>query len=203
MNTNAAALADILRNLTPCRNPEQAAADLLDQFGSFSAVLEARPEALRKHVSAGTAEKLSAILPAFRAYEAAKMETPQQISNHREFESFCKSLVAGERTEKFYVICVNTQCRILGTRCISSGSLSEVAAYPRLVAETALNYNAAAVFLCHNHPGGTCAPSAEDINSTNQLQKMLKAIDVRLLDHAIIAGLNVYSMIAHGDINYR
>ena len=90
--------------------------------------------------------------------------------------------------EEFWVICVNAQCRVLGQQLISTGSLSEVSAYPRLVMEAVLTYNAHSVFFCHNHPGGTCAPSQEDIASTLQLQRLLRGVDVMTLDHMIIAG---------------
>ena len=69
--------------------------------------------------------------------------------------------------------------------------------------ETALNYNAHSVLLCHNHPGGTCAPSPEDISSTLQLQRLLNGVGILVLDHIIVAGSNTYSMIEHGDIDYR
>ena len=92
---------------------------------------------------------------------------------------------------------------MLGRRKISEGSLSEVSAYPRMVMETALNYNAHSVLLCHNHPGGTCAPSPEDITSTIQLQQLLNGVGILVLDHIIVANDKTYSMIQHGDIDYR
>ena len=101
------------------------------------------------------------------------------------------------------MIALNAQCNVLGRRRISEGSLSEVSAYPRLVMETALNYNAHSVLLCHNHPGGTCAPSQEDIASTLQLQRLLNGVGILVLDHIIVAGSVTYSMIEHGDIDYR
>lgn len=203
-NTNArATLANILSTVCGSRTPDETAAKLLDSFGSFKSVMEARPEALASVVSKVTAKKLSAILPAARALIAAESEEPELIGNVRELESYCKALVMGERIEKFFVIAVNSRCRVVGTRCIATGSLSEVAAYPRLVMETALNYNAHSVFLCHNHPGGTCAPSSEDISSTLQLQRMLRSVGIMILDHVIIAGANAYSMAQHSDIEFR
>ena len=92
---------------------------------------------------------------------------------------------------------------INGYQQISEGSLSEVSAYPRRVAEVALNLNAHSVLLCHNHPGGTSSPSPEDITSTLQLQRLLKGIGITLLDHIIVAGNATYSMVQHGDISYR
>lgn len=203
-NTNArATLANILSTVCGSRTPDETAAKLLDSFGSFKSVMEARPEALASVVSKVTAKKLSAILPAARALIAAESEEPELIGNVRELESYCKALVMGERIEKFFVIAVNARCRVIGVRCISTGSLSEVSAYPRLVMETAMNYNAHSVFLCHNHPGGTCAPSSEDISSTLQLQRMLRSVGIMILDHVIIAGANAYSMAQHSDIEFR
>jgi len=131
------------------------------------------------------------------------MNAPSKISNSREAENYCLSLLAGERLENFYVIALNAKCNVLGQRRISTGSLSEVSAYPRLVMETALNYNAHSVLLCHNHPGGTCAPSPEDISSTLQLQRLLNGVGILVLDHIVVAGDRTYSMIQHGDIDYR
>ena len=78
-----------------------------------------------------------------------------------------------------------------------------MSAYPRSVVETALNYNAHSVFFCHNHPGGTCGPSAEDISSTIQLQRILNGIGILVLDHMIVAGSQSYSMSQHGDLDFR
>ena len=86
---------------------------------------------------------------------------------------------------------------------ISEGSLSEVNAYPRMVMETALNYNAHSILLCHNHPGGTNYPSPEDIKSTLILQKLLNGVGILIVDHIIISGDEAYSMVQHGDIDYR
>ena len=101
------------------------------------------------------------------------------------------------------MVALNAQCKVIGKRRISTGSLSEVSAYPRLVMETALNYNAHSVLLSHNHPGGTCAPSPEDISSTVQLQKLLHGVGILVLDHIIVANDNTYSMVMHNDISYR
>ncbi len=199
---------DILTTLIGFTNAGKApkvAADLLDAFGSLKGVLEARPEQLRTvaGVGAKTAALISAIVPFVRVWNREAMSTPDRIGNSREAEKYCLSLLAGRRTEGFYVIALNAKCNILGARLISEGSLSEVSAYPRMVMETALNYNAHSVLLCHNHPGGTCAPSPEDIASTVQLQRLLNGVGILVLDHIIVANESTYSMIQHGDIDYR
>lgn len=178
---------------------------LLEQFGSLKGVLEARPEMLQtvKGVGESQATILSMAVPLAKVWERCCMENPQKITNRTELEAYCKSRLLGQRTEKFIVICVDAKCKLLGQRVISEGSLSEVSAYPRSVVETALNYNAYSVFFCHNHPGGTCAPSAEDVTSTVQLQRLLNGIGILVLDHIIVAGNQTYSMAQHGDIDFR
>lgn len=178
---------------------------LFTEFGSFKGILEARPDQLMKipGVTKKTATMISMITPLARVWERCNMGDVKSIRNFREASAFCKSLVMGERTERFYVICLNAKCSLLGTRKISEGSLNEVSAYPRLVAETALNYNAHSVLFCHNHPGGTCAPSSEDIASTLKLQRVLNAMGILVLDHIIVAGSNTYSMAQRGDVEFR
>ncbi len=178
---------------------------LYDSFGSFKGILEARPEQLLQvpHVTEKAATMIAMITPLVRVWERCNMVTPNQITNARESQTYAKSLLMGERTERFFVIALNTRCQVLGVRKISEGSLSEVSAYPRSVAETALNYNAHSVIFAHNHPDGTCAPSSEDIASTLQLQRMLNAMGILVLDHIIVAGSNTYSMAQQGDIEFR
>jgi len=178
---------------------------LIDTFGSLKGVLEARPEQLMAVEGIGkqAATLISMVVPLTRVWHRCAMEVPDRIGNSREAENYCLSILAGERTERFYVVSLNAKCNVLGRRKISEGSLSEVSAYPRMVMETALNYNAHSVLLCHNHPGGTCAPSPEDISSTIQLQRLLNGVGILVLDHIIVAGDRTYSMIQHGDIDYR
>ena len=185
-------------------NKETIAAALLEQFGNLKNVLEARPEQLRAVPGIGpkTASLIASFLPMVKIWQRVNMTAPASIRNAREAELYCKSLLSGLRNEEFWVICLNAKCDVIGKRRISSGSLSEVSAYPRLVAETALNYNAHSVLLSHNHPGGTCAPSPEDISSTLQLQRLLGGLGILVLDHVIVAKDFTYIMIGHGDIDY-
>ena len=205
MLSDPEALAVVLGLARGAADPAMLAARLLDAFGSLKAVFEARPEQLGKvdGMNAARVQVLSMARPLVRLFQKLQMQEPQRIGNSREAEAYCLSLLQGERLEKFYVVALNAQCKVLGRRCISSGSLAEVSAYPRLVMETALNYNAHSVLLSHCHPGGTCAPSPEDITSTIQLQQLLNGVGILVLDHIIVAGDRTYSMIQHGDIDYR
>lgn len=178
---------------------------LFDHFGSLRGIIEARPEQLMcvEGMTFAKASLISLIVPMTRVWHRCVMDFPDRIGNYREAENYCLSLLAGERNESFFAIALNSKCNVLGKRRISMGSLSEVSAYPRLVLETALNYNAHSILLTHCHPGLTCAPSPEDISSTLQLQRLLNGVGILVLDHIIVAGNRTYSMIQHGDMDYR
>ena len=195
------ALELILSTIAPTAKPSTAA-ELLNHFGSLKTVIEAPTAALARYTTPATAEKLAALLPIIRLYRSREAETPRQIGNRHELETYCKALQEGNRTEHFYLISVNAQCRIISADLISEGSLSEAPAYPRRILEIALNNNAHSVFLCHNHPGGTCAPSREDIASTIQLQRVLSTIGIMVLDHMIVANGKCYSMAQNGDLEF-
>ena len=198
-------LSTILSYANGTKDTSSLVARLLDSFGSLKAVLEARPEQLLKvdGMNRTRASLISLMIPMARVWQRCASNVPDHIGNSREAENYCMSLLIGERLENFWVIALNAKCNVLGKRRISTGSLSEVSAYPRLVMETALNYNAHSVLLTHNHPGGTVAPSPEDISSTIQLQRLLNGVGILVLDHIIVAGDKTYSMIQHGDIDYR
>ena len=190
-------ILQLLLSYTGGEKSAQLAERLLDTFGNLKGVLEARPEQIQmvKGIGNRTASLIGIVIPMVRTWSRLCQEIPDRIGNSREAENYCLSLTAGERLEGFWVIALNAKCSVLGKR--------KVSAYPRLVMETALNYNAHSVLLTHNHPGGTCAPSPEDISSTIQLQRLLNGVGILVLDHIIVAGDRTYSMIQHGDIDYR
>ena len=136
--------------------------ELLDAFGSLKGVLEARPEQLMavKGVGEETATLISLMLPMFRRYNACVCEERKRLVTRGEAQNYCRALMAGWRTERFYVLCLSVDNQLLGQRLVAEGTLAEVPAYPRTVVETALNYNAHSVVLCHNHPSGSASPSA-------------------------------------------
>ena len=201
--TPAEKLAAIIRATTNSKHPDRDTATLLEAFGSVSAILESPAESIAAYVGNATAERLSTLLPIIRLYEAEKAGNPAQIANRRELEAYCKGFLLGNQIEEFWIIAVNAQCRVLGKKRISTGDVAEVSAYPRQVVRAALDLNAHSVFICHNHPGGSCAPSAQDLSTTVQLKRILNEMNIMLLDHVIIAGNSAYSLAQHGDIDFR
>jgi len=177
---------------------------LYEAFGSLKGILEARPEQLMrvKGMNKSRAGIVSMAVPIARLWQRSAMDEQDTINNIAKAEQYCKCLLAGERLEKLYAIALSSRCKVLGKRCISIGSISEVNCYPRVVLETALNYNAHSMLLCHNHPGGSLEPSREDISSTKTIQTVLKGVGIIILDHIIVSGTNAYSMKSHSDITY-
>jgi DNA repair protein RadC len=96
--------------------------------------------------------------------------------------------LAGLGHEVFVVIFLDAQNRVICSEEMFRGTLSQTAVYPREVLKKVLQHNAAAVILAHNHPSGVAEPSQADQQLTRALQKALELIDVRVLDHFVIAG---------------
>lgn len=174
---------------------------LLEVFGTLRGVLEAPVDQLCAVEGIGeeTAALISLMVPMFRRYEMCLCEKSRKLARYSEVQRYCTALMAGLRKERFYVICVSSQMRVLGQRLIAEGSLSEVPAYPRLVVETALNQNAYGIILCHNHPGGEAIPSMGDVDVTRELEAVLAKLGIALMEHIIVADNDCYSMIQHGD----
>ena len=174
---------------------------LLDTFGSLRGVLEAPVDQLTQVPGVGeeTATLLSLMVPMFRRYELCICQERKRLMNCREVKEYCSALLTGLRKERFYVISLSSQMKLLGQRIVGEGTLSEVPAYPRLVVETALNHNAYGVVLCHNHPGGEAVPSIGDVDVTRELEAMLSKLGIALMDHIIVADGKTYSMVQHGD----
>ena len=96
------------------------------------------------------------------------------------------------------VIYLNGRNQILKLEELFEGTLSTSAVYPREVVKRALDNNAAAIVLVHNHPSGNSTPSKDDLAITNKLKEATQSIDVSVHDHLIIAGNDVYSFADHG-----
>lgn len=175
---------------------------LLETFGSLKGVLEAHPDQLMtvKGVGEETATLLSLIVPMFRKYQECLCEERRVICLRSMAEEYCTALMSGLRMERFYVIALSSSMRVLGRRIVGEGSLGEVPAYPRLVVETALNYNAFGVILCHNHPGGIAEPSPNDVEVTKNIEAVLAHLNIRLIDHIIVADTQTYSMAGYGKL---
>lgn len=182
----------------PQKNVNPLAHQLLEKFGSLHNVLEAEPRQLCqvKGIGEYAAAFLSLFAPVARYAQIERAGERVTLTTRRQAEDFCTRLLEGERREVFYAICLNGQMQVLFSAMIAKGSLTDVPAYPRLVAEAALLHNAHSVMLCHNHPGGSLTPSQEDVEATRQLGAMLQGLEITLIDHMIVADGKALSMVA-------
>jgi DNA repair protein RadC len=128
-----------------------------------------------------------------------RIRTPGHLCNnpHATYD-YLRLALGTEEREAFMVLFLDAQNRLLSAEVLFRGSLTETSVYPREVCKAALRQNAAAAILAHNHPSGDARPSAADIAVTATLRDALQLLEVRLLDHFIIAGNTVYSLASSG-----
>ena len=107
---------------------------------------------------------------------------------------------AGQAHESFVVLFVDVKNCLLATEALFRGTLTHTSVYPREVVKAALHHNAAAVLLAHNHPSGAPQPSAADRALTQNLKQALALVDVRILDHFVVAGSRIFSFAEHGEL---
>ena len=114
-------------------------------------------------------------------------------------KKFCAlTLAQGDReVESVGVLCLNASNSVVHQQIISRGTVNQAPVYPREVAKVALLANATAVILVHNHPGGQCRASADDIELTNRMEAILESLGIHLHDHLIIAGNQCFSIVAN------
>ena len=100
--------------------------------------------------------------------------------------------------EVFGVVMLDNRNRVITTVEMFRGTIDGASVYPREVAKEVLKHNAAAVILYHNHPSGVTEPSGADIRITERLTKALALLDVRVLDHVIVGGMEIISLAEKG-----
>ncbi len=100
--------------------------------------------------------------------------------------------------EAFFILFLDAQNQLIASRECFRGTLTQTSVYPREVVKIALEYNACGVIFCHNHPSGTLEPSQADRWLTDQLKAALALVDVKVLDHFIVAGNQTLSMAERG-----
>jgi DNA repair protein RadC len=122
-------------------------------------------------------------------------ESPQVVRN---FLICHNGLPADQNIERFAVLFLDSQHRMIECETLSTGTLTQTSVYPREVVRAALRHNAAAVILSHNHPSGNLQPSRADESLTQTLKSALALIDVRVLDHIITSCGQAKSMAEMG-----
>jgi DNA repair protein RadC len=187
----------------PRRDTNEIAHLLLKRYGSFSAALEADPVDLAQTEGIGEAAAtlLSLVSALTRRYsvDRARQDRYPLTTSERAAE-FLVPFMAGRTDEVFYVVCLDTQSRVITPALVVEGLPDRAHVEPRQAVEAALRHKAHSVVLAHNHPTGQAKPTTADHRVTQVLVKAFDAIGVAVRDHVIVAGEQWYSFARAGDL---
>lgn len=186
----------ILFHSIPQKDTNETAHALLERFGSISGILDAPAEQLMqvKGISKVSVSLLKLILPVARIYSSEKNSADKVLKNIDDISQYLLGKYFGYDKEVFSMLSLNASGKVLGYDVLSSGNVSEVTVSVRDIVEVVLKRRAVCVAIAHNYPGGVALPSEEDIKITELIDRTLKNINAKLLDHVIIAGDDYVSM---------
>jgi DNA repair protein RadC len=128
------------------------------------------------------------------------MQAGQALSSPDTVKRYLRMKLGGQRHESFIVLFVDVKNRLIMDKELFRGTLQHTSVYPREVVREALACNAASVMLAHNHPSGVPEPSEADLQITQILRQALALVDIRVLDHFVVAGPLVHSFAEHGQL---
>jgi DNA repair protein RadC len=189
--SDAELLAIFLRVGVRGKSAVDLARDLLQAFaGDLNRLCEASTVELAAIPGMGPAKaaQLKAVFALTGRALEQKLQQRDLLSSPGAVRNYLRVCFARKPHEVFAVLLLDAQNRLLETIELFRGTLSQTAVYPREVARLVLEKNAASVILAHNHPSGVAEPSAADLALTKQLKETLALLDVRVLDHFIVAG---------------
>jgi DNA repair protein RadC len=198
--SDAELLAIFLRVGVTGKSAVDLARDLLNQFGSLNDIFAATEHELSQVHGIGTSKyvQLQAIFEMSRRALSEQLQQRDVFTSPQAVHDYLKLKLGSLTREVFLVLFLDTQNRLVASEEMFSGSLSETSVYPREIVKRALHHNAASVIFAHNHPSGIAKPSQADELLTKQLKQALGLVDVRVLDHFIVAGNNTLSFSARG-----
>ena len=169
-------------------------------FDGISGLLHATADDLKRVKGLGPAKRaeLIAVLELARRAMAQQLKERTVFADPETIKHYLKLHLAAKSHEVFAVLFLDAQNRLLAMEELFRGTLTQTSVYPREVALRALHHQASAVVLAHNHPSGTVQPSRADEHLTQTLKTTLALIDVRVLDHVIVAPGLALSMAEQG-----
>lgn len=180
----------------PYRNTNDIAKRLIALFGSVSGVLDAPIDAL---VEAGLTENQAVFLKLIpdvtRLYYREKFESDDgPIDYERLPDIIAARFIGYESSEHVLLLLADAKGRECFCGFIMDGNFETISLSTRKILRLAMNYGAASAAIAHNHPSGVALPSSSDVNATRELRRALAAIDVKLIDHFIVANGECVSM---------
>jgi DNA repair protein RadC len=198
--SDAELLAIFLRVGVVGKSAVDLARDLLNQFGSLNGIFAATEHELSQVHGIGTSKyvQLQAIFELSQRALSEQLQVRDVLNSPQAVRDYLVLKLGSLTKEVFLVLFLDTQNRLVATEEMFSGSLKETSVYPREVLKRALHHNAASVIFAHNHPSGIAQQSSADEQITKQLKQALDLVDVRVLDHFIVAGNQTLSFSEKG-----
>ena len=188
--SDAELLAIFLRVGVPGKSAVDLARDLLKHFGDLTRLFAAERSAFSTFPGMGPAKyaQLQAVLEMSRRALSEEMRAGDALNSPGAVRDWLRLKLSGLPHEVFLAVFLDAQNRVIEAEELFRGTLTQTSVYPREIVKRALARNAAGVILAHNHPSGVAEPSQADRWLTDQLKSALGLVDVRVLDHFIVAG---------------
>ncbi len=187
----------------PRKDTNGLAHELLNKFGSFSAICDAPVHTL---IESGISEHVAVLfkmIPEFaRIYINDKHYNTDKIVDTHNLGEYMLPKFIGKDCEEVYLLLLDGKCRELFCGCVARGSFTATEIPSRRIVELATKYNASTAVLAHNHPSGIAFPSQSDLDITKQLVAVLNILGCSLIDHFIIAD-NDFVSLAQSEITGR
>lgn len=176
--------------------------DMVGHFGSLNGLFAATLTDFSVLNGLGPAKfaQLQAVRELTRRALNEELQAGVTLSSPQAVRQYLQLLLGSKPYESFAVLFLDVKNRLIASEELFRGTLTHTSVYPREVVKAALARNAASLILAHNHPSGTSDPSAADRTLTQALKQALTLVDVRVLDHFVVAGRHVYSFAEHGDL---
>jgi DNA repair protein RadC len=198
--SDAELLAIFLRTGVRGKSAVDLARDLLVRCGGLGALFAAKRAELVSLPGLGDAKfsQLQAVLEMARRALAETLRSSDALSSPGAVRDFLRLTLASRDHEVFLAVLLDAQNRVLACDELFRGTLTQTSVYPREVVKCALARNAAAVIFAHNHPSGVAEPSHADQVLTQSLKQALALVDIKVLDHFIVAGGSALSFAERG-----
>ncbi|MFK8013062.1 MAG: DNA repair protein RadC [Marinicellaceae bacterium] len=198
--SNAELLAIFLRTGIVGKTALDLARDLLNKFGSLDKILESDFNAFTSINGLGIAKycQLKATLELTKRHFGCKVQEVSAFTDQETAKNYLLNHFTSLENERFACLFLDNKNQLIKFVFLFNGTINQAQVYPRVVAQSCLKHNAAAVIFAHNHPSGCIKASDSDIHITRKLTTALELIDVRVLDHFIVGHNEVYSMAQNG-----
>ena len=198
--TDAELVAVCLRSGIRGKSAVDLARELIARYRGLAGLLGAEVAGLQrvKGLGAAKAAQLAAVLELARRALREDLQAGSALTTPAAVRDYLRLALGGRAHEVFVCIHLDAQHRVISAEELFRGTLTQTSVYPREVVKAALASNAAAVIFAHNHPSGVAQPSQADELLTRQLREALALVDVKVLDHFIVAGNQALSFAERG-----